>query len=251
MNLFIQIPKDKRAKREECRQQIIFAEQQMEEKIKEHSVTCAICDKSLNSRFRSASRFNKESYELHLHPVHVDCVKDNASLTEVFGSEKSYYDLSSLDLLLMSGMVNHLTDLEKEGKLPDIPEVEESLVNFPSPETIGEPFYTLIEMIDGKITGNVISNFHNNEQMPYLYVSKDIAVQSKKEGNRNMQLKNYEVAGVSRKFLDGILNSNKNIMVIMDIQGSRATAISHTGAEIKDAMKTGGWLDNIIKMQNK
>ncbi|MFY0781184.1 hypothetical protein AB1K18_12980 [Peribacillus simplex] len=249
MNIFIPLPKEKRAIKEECRKQIFLAETQMENILKNQIVICAICDKTISGRFRSASRFKKGRSEVNLHPVHIDCVKENAKLTEVFGGDKVYYDLSSIDLLIMSGIVNHLTDLEKEGKLPDIPK-ETSSFDMPSPDTIGDPFYTMVEVIDGKMTGGVINQIHDDEQLIYLYVSENIALRSRKEGNRRGQLENYVVAGVSNNTMEQVLKSNKKIMVVMGIEGSKAIATAMTGAEIKDAIQPGEWLDNIIKLQN-
>jgi hypothetical protein len=251
MNIFIPLPKEKRAIKEECRKQIFLAERQMEDIIIMESVICAICNQPIDGRFRSASRFNSGTSGVNLHPVHIDCIKDNSNLMDAFIEEKGYYDLSTLDLLLMSGIVNHLSDLEKEGKLPDIPKSNDSLLNFPSPETIGEPFYTLIEVLDGKITGNIISNFHSNEQMPYIYVSKKIALRSNEKAYGNNKLVNYVVAGINQQFLNRLLNSDRTIMVILDIQGSKATAMPMTGKEIKEAIKSDEWLDKIIKMQSK
>lgn len=90
----------------------------------------------------------------------------------------------------------------------------------------------MIEVLNGKIIGNVISNFHNNEQMPYIYVSKKIAVQSSEVYSRSNQLVNYVVAGINRNFFKRLLNTDRSIMVIIDIQGSKATAISITSKEI-------------------
>lgn len=210
-------------------------------------ISCAICDETIENRFRSASRFDRETREVNIHPVHIDCIKDNANAFDVMKGNSRFFDFSTLDLLLMSEIINHLSDLEREGRLPELPDEVISPIEMPSPDTIGEPFYTLMEVIDGKLTGNIMNKFHDNEQLIYLYISEEVAIQSKLAANLNKQLENYIVAGISKSTLESMLNSHPKFMVVLGLEGTKGLAMALTGEEIREAIAPSEWLDKMIK----
>jgi hypothetical protein len=250
MNIFIPLSKEKRANKEECRKEIVLAEAKIEAILKEHEVNCAICDHPLGKRFRSAIRFDKETSEVNIHPVHLDCVKDNVNVMDMMMNNSRFYDFSSLDLLLISGIIDHLTKLEKEGKLPDIHEQDYLQPDMPTPDTLGEPFYTMVEIKDGVLTGNIESHIHEGEKMLMLYVSKKVAMQAKQARNKK-GWENYHVAGINKETMQKLFSSGIKFMVVAGFEGSKAIAVAMSGEEIIEAMKPGEWLYKVIESQKE
>jgi len=100
----------------------------------------------------------------------------------------------------------------------DLPSIEEIVAGvikkgfLPDKNVIGDPFWTLMEIKDGKITGTYYSFSNNKRQSIALFFSKRIAEHLLKRMDAN----DFEVRGVSRYQL-------KSIIGLMEVKGIDAS----------------------------
>lgn len=246
-----ELKNEDRKSRESCSKAIAQIEKAIQARLDNgREITCEICNIPLESRFRTAVKVFTKDSKVIVHPVHIHCIEDHRPISELFGKDCDCINISSLDLLTINGLVDYMTELNKEGILPPFSEddlkEEDPMCHIPTTDTKGEPFYTMVEILKGKHTGMIESQIYEREQMFVLYVSKSVAELAKK--SRGKGWKDYHVAGISKQGLNYLLNSPRRFMVVLKMEGSKAITIPLTGEEIKEGIQSGKWLTNIVSL---
>ncbi|WP_156396562.1 hypothetical protein [Paenibacillus sp. Soil724D2] len=213
---------------------------------------CKICTKKLGTRFRTACRGEIQGGKAGIttiHPVHLHCIEDHGNAEKILMSDSGYYDFSPLDMVAMIDIFVHLKTLEESGRLPDIQDYEEEKrKHTPSPQTPGEPFYTLAEIKDGVPTDKINSHPVNGKLMMILYVTRKVADQAKAL-SKSEGWENFQVSGVNKLALNQIISSDTEVLVVMGFEGTSAISMQFSGSEIAEELKPGGRISSIIKRQ--
>ncbi|PAB61006.1 hypothetical protein [Anaeromicrobium sediminis] len=251
MSLFIELKPEDRRNSEKCKAAIANIEKVFKEKRSHNEkITCAICNKLLSNRFRSACRVMANSKTVLVHPVHIGCIKENSPMNELFGNKKEYVDMSTIDLITMINIIDTLHKLDKEDKLPELNnDILSSNLHMPNPEIKGQPFYTMVEIKNGVLTGNIESYNHKGKYLPMLYVSKRVAERAKKIKD-NAFKNNYYVAGISEEGLNDLFSRySEESIVVLGFEGEKGVSMPLTSKEILNGLKPNKWLSKIIMEQ--
>lgn len=109
--------------------------------------------------------------------------------------------------------------------------------DFPHPDTEGEPFYALVEVLNGNPTGFMESHTHNGKAIPVLFVFKDLAEKTKEA--RGQRYSNYYPAGVKRIWLEEhLLQTVDEFLLVMAGDGNKGAFIIVKSQYALDVIKS-------------
>jgi hypothetical protein len=251
MELFVELKAEDKKNPYTCRREIIEIESKFKRELENNKeIKCAICgNKLLASDFRIAGRIYNDSKKVMLHPVHKTCIQEYTPIWQIASSNTNYKDVSDNDIIAGLRIYQVLHEKEVNGELPDFDETKStsSIVNMTNPDVKGEPFYTMSEIKNGNLTGNIESYKVDNILLPVLYVSKKVAVKAKEIMDSSFE-NDYYVSGISKKYFNEMVkNFKKKFLVVMGFEGKKAISIPLTGSEIVEALEPNEWLLKIVE----
>jgi len=248
MDLFVELKAEYRRNPYTCRRKILNIEDIFKKKLVENKeIKCTICGEPLFKDFRIACRIY-DNKNVRLHPVHKACIEEHTSFKNIILSNSKYKDISDNDLIACLRIVQIFNDMDKSGQITDFKESKStcSFNDMPNPYIKGEPFYTMVKIKKGELSGNIETYKLENKLLPVIYVSEKIAEKSRAVRDSSF-INDYSVAGVSRSQLEGMLTKfNEKFVVVMGFKDEKAVAIPLTSDEIVEALKPNEWLSKVI-----
>ncbi|HBJ2623371.1 TPA: hypothetical protein LA827_003170 [Clostridium botulinum] len=253
MNLFIEIEPKYRKNSDVCIERISIIEKKIEkELLVNKDIKCAICGKYITEKFSIACRVYKESKKVFLHPVHIGCISENINVKELDSTNNNYNDISKNDLVDTIKLIETLQQIDVNEKQQNLKKSDTKCFTscMPNPNIKGQPFYTMVEIKQGKLTGNIESFKLGNNLLPVLYVSKKIAEKAKEIKDSSFK-NNYFVAGILKSQLNTMIEGFKGkFLVIINFEGNNAISAQLTSQELIELLKPNQWLSDIVhKMQ--